>query len=175
MPKAEGFIEVEVVNWKELEAKFARGREFMLGAALTAFRRIGSLLVPALKAETPIGATGHLRNYTVFQVLGKAEDMKLEIRQSAASEKGFMYGVAVRQGTRPHFPPYRALIPWVIRKLGISLEKEAARVAFLVARKISKVGTKPNAYHVRVIDANYLRVVNVMHEEMASMMVRLKP
>ena len=166
-------IEVELTGWKELETKFSRGREYMLGAALTALRRLGGILVPAIKEETPVGATGHLKNYTVFQVLGTAEDMRLEIRQSAASDRGFMYGVAVRQGTRTHFPPYRALIPWVMRKLGISGEKEASRVAYLVARKISKVGTKANPYHVRVMESHVGTVQQVVNEEMVNLMVRL--
>ena len=174
MPKAEGFIEVTPIGWEELEAKFAKGKEYMYGAALTALRRIGGVLVPAIKARTPIGATSHLRNYTVFQVLGTMEDMRLEVRQSASSESGFFYGVAVRQGTRPHFPPYRALIPWVMRKLGIPTEKEAARVAYLVARKISRVGTPAQPYHEYVVEENMFGMQQIISEEMVNMVARLE-
>lgn len=51
------------------------------------------------------------------------------------------YAMPVEGGARPHFPPVAALIPWVTRKLGLS-GKEARSVAFLVARKISRVGTR---------------------------------
>ena len=175
MALSEGFIEVTPIGWEELEAKFSRGKEYMYGAALTALRRIGSVLVPALRERTPVGATGHLRNYTVFQVLGTMEDIRLEIRQSAHSESGFMYGVAVRQGTRPHFPPYRALIPWVMKKLGIPTEKEAARVAYLVARKISRVGTPANPYHEHVVTEQMPIMRQIVTEEMVNMLTRLGP
>jgi len=102
------------------------------------------------------------------------EDMRLEVRQSAFSPGGFPYGVAVREGTRPHFPPYRALIPWVIRKLGISNEKEAARVAYLVARKISRVGTPANPYHIHVVEENMFGMQQIVNEEMVSMLARLE-
>ena len=177
MPLSEGFIGVTPIGWEELEAKFSKGKEYMYGAALTALRRIKSILVPAIMERTPIGATGHLRNKTVAEILtlGSTENMQLEIRQSAASDSGFFYGVAVRQGTRPHFPPYRALIPWVMRKLGIATEKEAARVAYLVARKISRVGTKPNLYHVHVVEENMFGMQQIINEEMVSMLARLGP
>jgi hypothetical protein len=173
MPKAPGFIEFEVIGWDELATKFKNGREYMYGAVITAFRRIGRVLVNTLKSETPVGATGHLRNYTVFQLFGKTEDLRMEVRQSAVSDDGFFYGVAVRTGTKPHFPPYKKLIPWVMRKLGISNEKEATRVAFLVARKISKVGTKSNPYHERTLNREQVTISNIMTEEMVNLLTRL--
>jgi len=162
MPKAAGMIEVTLVNWDELGRKFARAPELMLVAANEALRKVGRILVPALKAETPVGATSRLRNFTVFQILGRGMDMRLEIRQSAPSEDGFMYGVAVRQGTRPHFPPPRALVPWVMRKLGISGEKQALSVAYAIAVKISRVGTKANPYHERVMQQQRPILVQTM-------------
>lgn len=49
--------------------------------------------------------------------------------------------VALELGTKPHMPPVKALVPWVIEALGVE-PKRAERVAFLVARKIARVGTK---------------------------------
>ena len=140
----------EIKGAKELHENLGRSREDVLASLNIALREIGKIMVPALQAATPIGATGRLRNTTVFQVLGRAEDQRLEVRQAARSLNGYFYGGAVRGGTRPHFPPYRALIPWVIKKLSVSAD-EAPRVAFLVARKISRVGTKENPYHVDVV------------------------
>ncbi len=134
-------------------ANSINARPYILVKLNETLRRIGHLLTPQIKEETPKGATGGLRNSTVFQLLGRDEDQRLEIRQVRVSEGGFPYGTAVREGTRPHWPPYRALIPWVEAVLGIS-GKEGARVAFLVARKISRVGTEPNPYHQRVLERN---------------------
>jgi hypothetical protein len=52
------------------------------------------------------------------------------------------YVMPVDLGTRPHFPPVEALIDWVRTKLNIQNEKVARGVAFLVARKIARTGTK---------------------------------
>lgn len=52
------------------------------------------------------------------------------------------YAEPVELGTRPHFPPIQPLQDWVQQKLGIGDEKESRQVAFAVARKIARVGTK---------------------------------
>lgn len=146
-------MEIEIKGATKLSSNLRRSREEVLIATNNALREMGKLLVPSLKKVTPVGATSKLRNYTVFQVLGTAEDMRLEVRQSAKSTSGYPYGAAVRGGTRPHFPPVDALIPWVRKKLGVP-ENRARSVAYLIARKISRVGTKPNPYHVDVVRQN---------------------
>ena len=45
-------------------------------------------------------------------------------------------------GTKPHMPPVQALVPWVRSVLGIRDAKQVKSVAFLVARKIARKGTK---------------------------------
>jgi len=52
-----------------------------------------------------------------------------------------VYALPVETGTRPHFPPPAALLPWVKKKHPGIAEPEAKTLAFLAARKISKVGT----------------------------------
>lgn len=53
-----------------------------------------------------------------------------------------VYALPVETGTRPHFPPTAALLPWILKKFPGAEEKQAKSFAFLIARKISKVGTK---------------------------------
>lgn len=163
MPKADPFIQVEVHNFDELSRRFANSREHMLVAMNEGLREVGRLLTPKLKEKTPSGASKKLRNSTVFQVLGKSEDMRMEIRQSARSSKGFAYGAAVRTGTKPHFPPIDALVPWVRAKLSVAPER-VRQVAFLVARKISRVGTKAQPYHIEVLEANISKVKGIMKQ-----------
>lgn len=116
-------------------------------------RAIGGILVPALKAETPVGASRRLRNSTIFQVLQPSGDEQvLEVRQGARSGTGFFYGRVVRHGRRAGtFPPISALEPWVMAKLGIPAARARA-VAFLVARKIYRRGIPPNPYHERALN-----------------------
>ena len=47
----------------------------------------------------------------------------------------------VELGTRPHRPSVEALVPWVRAVLGVPAKRERS-VAFLVARKIARKGTK---------------------------------
>jgi hypothetical protein len=51
------------------------------------------------------------------------------------------YAVPVELGTKPHMPPVQPLQDWVRQKLGLS-GAEGRSVAFAIARKISKKGTK---------------------------------
>lgn len=63
-------------------------------------------------------------------------------------EGSFDYTLAIEFGTDPHFPPVEALTgkpepldEWV-RREGLASGDEVNRVAFLIARKISQVGTR---------------------------------
>jgi len=172
MPKAEPFVEIELKNFDEFSKNLGKAKEYMFVALNEALRKAGDLLTPKIREATPVGATHKLRNVTVYQILGKTEDMRCEIRQSAFSSTGFPYGVAVRHGTRPHFPPIEALIPWVRAKLAVS-EERVRSVAFLVARKISRVGTKPNPYHVRVFESNVGELKSIMEEANVKFVVQL--
>lgn len=58
------------------------------------------------------------------------------------------HALPMELGTRPHFPPVGPLIGWVQRKLGVSA-KDAPHVAFLVARSISRKGTKAREFFKR--------------------------
>lgn len=50
-------------------------------------------------------------------------------------------------------PPVDALVPWVRRKLGVSNEKEARRVAFAIALSIKKRGIDAFPYLRMAVDA----------------------
>lgn len=156
-------IEFRAQGFKEAGQALQGARETVLRAMNTMLRQVAQFMVPAIKAETPKGATHHLRNYTTAEILGISEGMRLEIRQSARSRKGYFYGMSVVGGSRPHFPPYRELVPWVNAVLGVT-GKRANSVAFLVARKISRVGTQPNPYPTRVLQANMGQIQGIVNE-----------
>jgi len=165
-------VEFTPINFDKLARNYQGGREEVLGGLHRSLRRIGHLVTPQLREATPVGATHNLRNFTVFQIMGKAEDMYLEVRQAAQSPSGYYYGAAVRGGSRPHFPPVSALMPWVAVKFAVS-GKEVRRIAWAIAVKISRVGTKPNPYHVRVLNANLGRIQTIVDEEAQSIVARL--
>lgn len=143
------------------------------GGINRAFRRIGGFAVPILKRHTPTGATNKLRNLTVFSIIGGPTSQRLEIRQSARTAGGAFYGRFVREGTRPHMPPWMALLPWVRAKLAPANEKEARSMAFMVALAIKRRGTKPNPYHQRALAEMMPGVRSIMAQEKVTIIARL--
>jgi hypothetical protein len=53
-----------------------------------------------------------------------------------------VYALPVETGSKAHMPPPEALIPWVMRKIGASTEKEALSIAWAIATNIKKRGTQ---------------------------------
>jgi hypothetical protein len=80
------------------------------------------------------------------------------------------YGLFVEVGTRPHFPPPGALDGWVRRRLGITNDREVREVAFLIGRKIARVGTPGRLLFERALNDNMGRVVAVFDEEIGKAM-----
>jgi len=83
------------------------------------------------------------------------------------------YALPVELGSRPHWPPIAPIALWVRRKLGISDEREARSVAFLIARKISRVGSKPRLFFKRGFDSGKGRCVSFFHTANARIVSRL--
>lgn len=78
---------------------------------------------------------GFLRQGVQTSVIGEMVDLRGRIFDPIT------YALPVEEGTRPHFPPLAPLMRWAQLKLGVS-EKESRSVAFLIARAISRRGTK---------------------------------
>ena len=89
----------------------------------------------AVIEKTPVN-TGALRNSIMEDTL-EAPDGTIIGRVGTNIE----YALPVEFGSRPHFPPIDPLTYWARRKFGLS-EAEARNVAFAVAHKIAKKGTK---------------------------------
>lgn len=68
------------------------------------------------------------------------------------------YAVPVELGSKPHMPPVQPLVEWAKAKLGVR-GKEAERVGFAVARKISRTGTAGAFMFRDTFEANEARVV----------------
>ena len=70
-----------------------------------------------------------------------------------AVSSSIAYGIPVELGTRPHFPPVAPLAEWARKVLGVPAE-EAEAVGFLIARKISRQGTRGAFMFRRGFDEN---------------------
>ena len=76
------------------------------------------------------------------------------------------YGLFVEVGTRPHFPPPAALLGWVQKRLGITNDRQAREVAFLIARKIARQGTPGRFIFQRALEETEERIVAIFEEEL---------
>lgn len=104
-----------------------------ISAELTELSAIGQRMVVS---GTPRGASGLLRGSIFFELRGRPG------ARAGVVTSSVFYAPIVERGRRPgKRPPVRALVLWVVRKLGISDARQARSVAFLVARKIGRVGT----------------------------------
>lgn len=130
---AEG-LTITLHGWEQLQQAFARAPEIVEEEMQRYLAEATMHLRTEVVDRTP-AAMGTLRAsiHTDFSVSGS---QILGVVGTAQP-----YAVPVELGTRPHFPPVQALEDWVRQKLGLS-GKEAHSVAFLIARKISKKGTK---------------------------------
>lgn len=138
-------FQIDTDDFKRASARFeSASRNEVTGTLHRLFRKVGAFLVVTMREEMPKGASKKLSRYANYQIVG-VRDLELHVYD------GQQYGRYVRGGTRPHWPPVEALIPWVVAKMGLS-GKAAERRAFLVARGISRHGTKANPYHVRTLD-----------------------
>ena len=82
------------------------------------------------------------------------------------------YALPVEDGSKPHWPPQAPLAAWAQRKLGLSAD-EAKSVGFLIARKISRVGTRAHRPFARGFAAAKEQVVARYEQMVASIVSRL--
>lgn len=113
-------------------------RDEMQAAASWGLQEIRSEIIPRTPANFNV-----LRNGNQIELHGESVDLLGRVYNNTP------YGIPVELGTNPH-PVSRAgresLVLWVRRKLGVSDEKEVRSVAFLIARAISRRGSK--AWHM---------------------------
>jgi hypothetical protein len=82
------------------------------------------------------------------------------------------HALPLEHGARPHFPPLAPLQAWAARVLGVS-GAEGRRVAFLVARAISRRGTKGHHFFERGFQQARPRVLARYQQALARIRARL--
>ena len=120
---------------QELQAATEFGTNLLLGAVLP--------LVPVDR--------GSLRGSIQSRVYGEGLDLVGKVFSP------MQHALPVERGSKPHWPPISAIEGWVRRKLDVD-PKEVRSVAYLIARSISKRGTKPHFMFRRGFDASRGRI-----------------
>lgn len=140
-------IDVEVKGLIELQRKTAQMIADLHGAPIANAMQMSILEVTRdARMAAPVD-TGNLRASIVP-----------DLQMTPAEVQGIVgtavtYGPYIEFGTKPHFPPVGALIGWV-RRHNLAPAGQEARVAFLIARKISQRGTKAQPYLVPAFEKN---------------------
>lgn len=120
------------IDTSNLKKRFATADPKIRSSVANQLNRLGTMTTSNLRGSAPRDTS-----YMVNQIrASKASTNKLEVTITA----GAKYTKAVDEGTKPHFPPMEALIPWAKRHPMTGVSPEAS--AFLIARAISKRGSK---------------------------------
>lgn len=135
------------------------GPRFVAEAEVAAIKAALPFLQRKLALATPDGATGLLRGSVTM-------DLRLGAEPSGFVGYGGapgLYAPFVEYGTRPHWPPIAPLAYWAARKFGYPVgSPEAKRAGYLVARKISRVGTKGKHMIENTANANRAQAEQLM-------------
>jgi hypothetical protein len=150
MPNVE--IKVRGLEQVPKELRFAAAQGVRGGLERIGIR--GSALVQN-NINTPFNgmpaavATGNLVNSVHGDIVEGSGVNTIIIAAHAPSD---VYVGPVETGTRPHFPPPSALLPWVMLRFNPGSEKEALSIAFAVAQNIRKRGTQGHFMFERAVE-----------------------
>lgn len=117
------------------------------------------ILHDAVVRNTPVGATGMLRNSITFEVSGSGLDVTGRVFSTDVPVKVASVETGRAPGRMPPWGPGSSLSLWVARKAGGD-----QRAAFLIARAIGRRGTKGAHMFERAYSANRAKVVSLLEE-----------
>lgn len=150
-------LDIEFDGLEKLRAAMARAPQ-VVEQELTAFMHAATLHLKAeIQELTPKGAGGLAGHGLHASWDNQVETLAPGVVQGVVGSAQ-PHAIYVELGTKPHFPPPKALVPWVQAKLGIQEEPAALGVAFLVARKIAQRGTLGVGMAHRALAANTAQI-----------------
>lgn len=158
-------LTITLQGWAQLEQAFRQAPEIVRQEIGTFMHAATQHLRSEVVDRTP-AAMGTLR----ASIHGSVERMADGVLGVVGTAQP--YAVPVELGTKPHFPPVQALEDWVRQKLGVQ-GAEVRRVAYLVARKISKTGTKGHFMFRDALEANRAEVQRQFDAAAARIVARI--
>jgi hypothetical protein len=154
-------MEIIVTGIEEVSAEMLAA---IVDGVAHGMEKIGERGVGLVVEGTPVGATGNLA-HTVFPHLEQNADVMTEVITNGPPAD--VYSAPVDLGSRPHFPPVDALIPWVIKKFGATDEQTARQIAFAIARKIARRGTQGAFMYEQALAILQEEAAEIMEVEIA--------
>ncbi|PCI62042.1 MAG: hypothetical protein COB35_05005 [Gammaproteobacteria bacterium] len=133
-------MNVQVINieLEQLADIWAKTPQMVMQELTKTLLGTSAMVQSNIMNKLPRGATSHLA-----QSVATVGPMVSNNSAQTLIGSSLIYAAPVELGTKPHMPPIAPLVDWVTAVLGIE-EPQAKTVAFKIARKISKKGTKGN-------------------------------
>ena len=158
---------IEAINADELVRLFQQAPEIVGAELRTAIKEASMLLERELKDAAPTGATATLRGS-----INAEEPQVLANQVIGVVGTSIAHALPVELGTRPHFPRIEPLRDWVRAKLAVDAS-QVNSVAFLIARKISRVGTPAQPFFADTVERNQGQVQTIFIRSAERMVDRL--
>ena len=137
-------------------------------------------LVPSV-VEAQLLLEREIRELTPTSGAGTLRDSigALPVEISATSVRGevgtaLSYAQPVETGSKPHMPPVEPIAEWVRRKLGIKDEAEAKSIAFGIARKIAKSGSKGAFMFREGLAASQAQILEILGDGVERALARIE-
>lgn len=146
-------IEIVIPEIGKLEELWKKAPQKVDDEISKALHKSALTVQRAAQEDTPVD-TGRLRSSIQYRVMGKQARVYVQAK----------YGVFVHEGTRPHFPPIKAIEPWA-RKRGLN--------AFAVARAIARKGTKGHPFMRNAAEASKGDVSEFFREGIQNVIISL--
>ena len=159
-------IELDIQGVAELARLWEQSEELVREELLRTTTEVDLLLEREVKERTPVGVGASLRASIFSEERALADNVIGEVGTP------MNYAIPVELGSKPHFPPIEPLKDWVRQKLNVPAE-EVGQVAFLIARKISKQGTKGAHMFRDAFVANRAQVERMYDEAQTRIVNRL--
>lgn len=150
-------LTIDATQVKGLQALWAHAPQIVGEEMYAVIVEADQFLKGELQQQLPRGAGGISGGAGLAGSIF-TDEQRMADRVVGAVASPLIYAEYVELGTRPHMPPIEPLQDWVQVKLNITDEAESRSVAYLIARKISRVGTKPDGTWQRVYDANQVSI-----------------
>lgn len=144
------------IDTTAVDAALAGASRAILDEMVPAIAEAQMLLEREIKERAPTSGAGTLRDSigALPIVIGESA-----VRGEVGS--ALPYAVPVELGSRPHRPPIEPLADWVRRKLG-KRGKEARGIAFAIANKIARDGTRPRHMATEALAATQAQILEML-------------
>ncbi len=156
------------IDGDALAAAFEKAPAALASRLRAALIQGGLLLEREVKERTPVGASGLARNSIAARDPVVDNDGFFGIVGSALD-----YVLPVELGSKPHRPPVTPIAEWVRARLGVDDPEAASRIAWAIAARIAREGTKPRHMFKDAFEANRDQVQGIFDNAMRGLIADL--